>query len=395
MKVLVLHSELGVLRGGGENFTRNLFQVFAERGHGVMAAFVADYSKRYSFSPPRGIEPFPIPGWWSRNFGQATLSAIGRVFSEGSQLRKKWDYLQEAVSWRIIRWHNCRFRRRVERIFSNRWSEFDAIYVHGDALLASNVARHRPTVLRLPGPVTAEFTAELRAAHAVCANGDALAKVRTFLGDHVVDLPVGLNEKLFRPGPTIIRSKLGWSEQDQVVGYVGRLNHLKGVDLLSAGFREVSKTLSSARLLIIGSGEEEKNIRSDLANEFSRRIVHIEQDVDHEQLPEWYRAMDIMVMPSRYENFSNALLEGMACGVSFLAADVGGNKILAGTGAGWLFEPESVSALAAGLQRSLQHPSELKRRGEAGVQYVQKFHSWSNTALRLEEILSSRLGVQN
>src|SRR5258708_32145532 len=39
MKVLVLHSELGVLRGGGENFTRNLFAAFAERGHSVAAAF--------------------------------------------------------------------------------------------------------------------------------------------------------------------------------------------------------------------------------------------------------------------------------------------------------------------------------------------------------------------
>ncbi len=42
MRVLVLHSELGVLRGGGENFTRNLFAAFGERGHHVSACFVAD-----------------------------------------------------------------------------------------------------------------------------------------------------------------------------------------------------------------------------------------------------------------------------------------------------------------------------------------------------------------
>jgi hypothetical protein len=42
MKILVLHSELGVLRGGGENFTRNVFVAFAERGHDVSAAFIAD-----------------------------------------------------------------------------------------------------------------------------------------------------------------------------------------------------------------------------------------------------------------------------------------------------------------------------------------------------------------
>ena len=39
MNILVLHSELGVLRGGGENFTRNLFAAFHKRGHDVRAAF--------------------------------------------------------------------------------------------------------------------------------------------------------------------------------------------------------------------------------------------------------------------------------------------------------------------------------------------------------------------
>src|SRR2546426_8541640 len=112
LNVLVLHSELGVLRGGGENFTRNLFIAFAKRGHRVAAAFVADRSGRYPIPLPSSIQPMPIKGWWSRNFGQATLSAVGRFFPGESPLRKKWDYIQEAVSWRAIRWHNRRFQRR-------------------------------------------------------------------------------------------------------------------------------------------------------------------------------------------------------------------------------------------------------------------------------------------
>jgi hypothetical protein len=46
MKILVLHSELGVLRGGGENFTRNLFDALHKRGHQVVAAFLADEGGR-------------------------------------------------------------------------------------------------------------------------------------------------------------------------------------------------------------------------------------------------------------------------------------------------------------------------------------------------------------
>src|SRR5437016_6344070 len=115
MKILVLHSELGVLRGGGENFTRNLFAVFAKRGHRIAAAFVADRHGRYPISLPARIEPIPFRGYWSRNFGQATLSAVGRSIPNDSPLRKKWNYVQEAMSWRTIRWHNRRFQRRVEQ----------------------------------------------------------------------------------------------------------------------------------------------------------------------------------------------------------------------------------------------------------------------------------------
>ncbi len=108
MKVLVLHSELGVLRGGGETVTRNLFTAFAERGHHVTAAFVADRNGRYPIALPWCIEPMPIPGWWSRKLGQATLSAIGRRLPRQKRLEAAWDRLQEALCWRTIRWHNRR-----------------------------------------------------------------------------------------------------------------------------------------------------------------------------------------------------------------------------------------------------------------------------------------------
>src|SRR5207247_861061 len=146
--------------------------------------------------------------------------------------------------------------------FARRWDDFDAVYVHSDPILASKVSQYRPTVLRLPGPVTAELTPMLRAVHAVCANGDALVRVRAFLGDHVVELPIGLDVQVFTPGASSVRSTLGWAEHHCVVGYVGRLTLLKGVDLLAAAFREIAQDAPDARLLIVGSGVEERHIRT-------------------------------------------------------------------------------------------------------------------------------------
>jgi len=394
MKVLVLHSELGVLRGGGENVTRNLFPAFAKRGHRVMAAFVANRRGKYPCPLPSGIEPIAIRGWWSSTLGQTSLSLMSRFIFWQGRFRTTWDRVQEAFAWRAFAWHKRRFQRRVENEFAHRWNDFDVVYVHGDAILASQVARYRPTVLFLPGPVTAERAPMLRAVHAVCTHDDALVRVRTFLGDHVTELPLGLDVQVFTPGVSTVRSALGWADHHCVVGYVGRLTHLKGVDLLATAFREITKEARNARLLIIGSGEKERYMRTVLATEFARGLVHIEPGVDHEQLPVWYRAMDLIVMPSRYETNSNALLEAMACGIPFLASNVGGNRKLSETGAGWLFESESIPSLSQCLRRVIENRPELKARGEVSSRAVRNHPGWAASAERLEAIISSRLGVQ-
>jgi glycosyltransferase involved in cell wall biosynthesis len=395
MRVLILHSELGVLRGGGENFTRNLFTIFSQRGHRVAAAFAADRNGRYPIALPAGIEPIPIAGWWSSHLGQAILSRIGRHIPATNGYRKTWDHVQEALSWRVFRWHKLRFQNRAGSRFFDKWNDYDAVYVHGDSLLASVAARHRPTVLRLPGPVTAELGPTLRTVHAVCANGDALQRVRAFLGDHATELPVGVDVELFRPGPSSLRSALGWTDRQRVLGYVGRLTHLKGVDLLAAAFRDISRADTDARLLIVGSGAEEKSLRSTLAQEISRGIVHLVPDVNHDKLADCYGALDLLVMPSRYENFSNALLEGAACGIPFLASDVGGNRMLGATGSGWLYESESVSALVQCAGQVLKDKTELMKRGKIGCDYARTHHSWTAAADRLEEIFRSTVACSH
>jgi glycosyltransferase involved in cell wall biosynthesis len=394
MKVLALQSELGVLLGGGENFTRSLFRAFIRRGHDVAAAFVADRRGRYPLPLSDGIEAIPIPGWWSMNLGQATFSFIGRRLPAKEKLAPHWERLQQGVGWRVFRWHNRRFQKRIERRFDGRWRDFDVIYVHSNPFLAAKAAHYRPTILRLPGPVGAEYAPILRSVHAVCANGDALDRIREFLGDRAIELPVGIDEELFYPGQSLVRSRLGWPDHFRVVGYVGRLTHLKGVDLLAAAFRAVLQKSRDARLLLIGHGEEESNLRSILAREVSRRLVHIEPGVDHQALPEWYRAMDLLVMPSRYENFSNAIVEAMACGVPFLASDVGGNRLLADTGAGWLFEAGSVAALEARLANLLENRVETRARGAHGSRHARSHFSWDTSAQILEEPIRARAGIE-
>jgi glycosyltransferase involved in cell wall biosynthesis len=386
MKILVIHSELGVLRGGGENFTKNLFTAFAQRGHDVSATFIADFKGRYPIALPQEMKPLPLSGYWSRKLGQETLSNVARRIPSGTALRAKWDKLQEALCWRTVEWHDRRFACRIQREFGERWKEFDAVYVHSSPFLAGHVARHCPTVLGLPGPVSAELAPVLKMSHAVCINGDAFRQVHNFLGDHAVELPLGIDGNVFEPGPTKVRERLGWTRNDWVVGYVGRLAYVKGVDLLADAFKDVQKRIQSARLLIIGTGEEEVKLRSRLALDLGKGIVHFEPDVPHESLAEWYRAMDLFVMPSRYENLSNAVLEALACGVPFLGSDVGGNRSFVEMEGGWLFTRGSVDSLAKTLCSIAENPCLASDQGRLAAQKVRQKYKWETSAKRLEDI---------
>lgn len=392
VNILVVQSELGVLRGGGENFTRNLFSAFARRGHQVTATFVADAQGKYPIQLPVEIKPCPLAGYWSRKFGQDVLSSVAAWLPEGLGCRTTWNRIQEALCWRTVRWHDRRFAHRVETEFDGRWNQYDAVFVHGNALLAGRIAQVRPTILRLPGPVSPDLAPVLNTIQSVCANGDALLHLRGFLGDHATELPIGLDGELFKPGSSPQRERLGWTEADWVIGYVGRLAYVKGVDLLADAFKKLQAHVPHARLLMIGAGEEEGKLRELLKDELATGVVHMELDVPHERLGDWYRAMDVFVMPSRYENFSNAVLEALACGVPFLGSNVGGNPRLSEAYGGRLFEAGSVEALNYALSDMMGRSRQEEVERSLQWERLSAVRGWDASAKRLEELLQRCFG---
>lgn len=108
-------------------------------------------------------------------------------------------------------------------------------------------------------------------------------------------------------------------EDNYIIGHVGRFTYSKNHEFLIELFSHVVAEQSSARLLLVGSGELENFIKSKIEMlNLSDKVIFLGQRLDVNEL---YQAMDIFTLPSRFEGLSMALIEAQAAGLRCVASD--------------------------------------------------------------------------
>ena len=155
------------------------------------------------------------------------------------------------------------------------------------------------------------------------------AMIRLYAADsHRISLaPCGVDLSLFRPlDQQQVRARLGLNGE-KVFLYVGRLEPLKGMDLLLHTAAQM-ETCDDVRVMVVGGdangGQEVERLKK-LAKELNvEDVFDFVGRVDQQDLPLYYNAADVCVVPSYYESFGLAALEAMACGTPVVAARVGG-----------------------------------------------------------------------
>jgi glycosyltransferase involved in cell wall biosynthesis len=211
----------------------------------------------------------------------------------------------------------------------------------------------------------------------------------------IARIPNGIDVSRFEPvcapGKVQARRSLGLPLERTLVLYTGRLNHVKGVDiLLEAWGRTPIRVNGGALLVIVGDGPEKEKLKAmAVANRIVDKVVFIGEKQD---ILGFYQACDVFVLPSRTEGLSNSLLEAMSCGLPVIASRVGGAKdMVSAPEGGLLFPPEDSVSLADCLARYLEDPTAREVAGAAGRSRVRTEAALEEVVSRYERLYGSLL----
>ncbi|NWG14979.1 MAG: glycosyltransferase family 4 protein [Acidobacteria bacterium] len=172
-----------------------------------------------------------------------------------------------------------------------------------------------------------------------------------------------------------------------VIGYAGRLITDKGLDLL---LRALARLTGSWCAVILGSGPERERLGV-LAQQLNIQTrVDFKAWLPSAQLPAFYRALDVLVLPSRsqrnwQEQFGRTLVEAMACGVPVVGSTCGEIPNVIGD-AGLIFPEEDAAALSAQLQRLQQDAALRQRLAQRGRQRVLDHFTQAQVARRTVDV---------
>jgi glycogen synthase len=218
-----------------------------------------------------------------------------------------------------------------------------------------------------------------RSAAAVRADGVPAERVHT--------IPSGFDPALFAQRRPDVLARV----TPPRIGYVGRLAPQKRADVLVAAFGRMRERAS---LVVVGDGPDRALVGRLVQESPARERIAVTGFVAHTAVPAVLWSLDVLVLPSAYEEMGSVLTEAMAAGLPVVASDVGGIPEVVDEGVtGLLVPPLDVDALAEALDRLIADPG-LRERLSAGACRRADDYSWPRLAARVVLVYREALRQQ-
>jgi glycosyltransferase involved in cell wall biosynthesis len=198
----------------------------------------------------------------------------------------------------------------------------------------------------------------------------------------------GIDLSRFSPGKPQEETyeRFGIPRDQEIIGFVGRIDREKSLDVLLTAFARMAPTRPRARLVIVGDGKDADRLEK-LADdlEVADKVVFTGA-IERGDLPDVYRTFDVFAITSETETQGIVIMEAMASGVGVVAVRAGAvGDIVKNNKTGFLKRPRDVRGIADSLAAMLKYP--VKRRQLiAGAHKILEQHDINHTLEEFEQI---------
>jgi phosphatidylinositol alpha-mannosyltransferase len=203
---------------------------------------------------------------------------------------------------------------------------------------------------------------------------------RYFPADYKV-IPNGVDLRRFQDVPPFARYRDGTAN----LLFVGRFEERKGLVHLLKAYRVLREQGHDCRLLIVGAGPQEREMRRYIATRRLRDVHLLGRVSDHDKA-RYFATADVYVSPATgQESFGIVLLEAMASGTPIVCSDIHGYKGVVRRGEqALLVPPRDRAALVDAIARLLRDPTERARMGASGRERARQF-GWENITAKVDD----------
>ncbi|MBI2852124.1 MAG: glycosyltransferase [Chloroflexi bacterium] len=376
MKILQVIDLFGAAHGGAAEVPYQLSRELVRRGHEVTV-----YASDFRLEPERLVSVQQAEVHAFKTF----LPFANFYITPGII----WKAREEVGNFDLVHMHQYRsFQNLAVYHYAQKYEVPYVVQAHGSLPAASRAILKRAVDNLWGYKLLRDAAAVLAVTEFEAGQYESMGVSRSKI--RIVPHGIDLAEFDNLPKAGTFRATYGL-EGKKVVLYLGRINRIKGLDLLARAFAGLSVSMRDAALVFVGPDDGYRWTLERIINDLDiGDKVLFSGPLFGRQKLEAYIDADVYVLPSSYEIFGITILEALACGTPVVVTDRCG-LAPAVNGQGALVVPFEEEPLQEALSELLRSGRLRKELGEKGKALVRRDYTWQKIAGEVEEIYKSLL----